>query len=510
MALFEAFHEPRGVDVNDESIVVADDRLIEIVAGTVTIDYRGAGFTYDPFGQLNGGTFTGFEIYDSANGGLQARISGLNISFGAFVDAIGSGDIQAVDRLFLGGNDTIIGAADDDSLEGFTGADSIVGGAGNDYLDAGDDFVIDTLVGGAGNDTLVSGNSSSDILVGGDGNDTYVLNNQFSTVQELPGGGIDTYCVFTQWMLGPDIENLVLLGRANSGSGNDLPNVITGNDWGNILIGGGGADTLIGGHGNDIFNIDDRGDVVVDTGGRDQIDTRLANFTLPDGIEELYTDGQNATGNALDNLIVATSSSDVLLGLAGNDTLDARYGLDTVDGGEGIDHSVSYGNWDEYTVTRNGSEVIVAAKNDAQERDTLRNIERLDFADGHVALDIDGNAGKAYRLYQAAFDRKPDLGGLGYQMHDLDIGVSLEQVASNFIASPEFQAKYGNVDNTQFLTLLYNNVLDRTPDAGGLQFHLEEFAQGQTRADMLIHFSESPENQANVIGDIANGMVYVW
>jgi serralysin len=127
-----------------------------------------------------------------------------------------------------------------------------------------------------------------------------------------------------------------------------------------------------------------------------------------------------------------------------------------------------------------------------------------------IAIDINGDAGLAYRLYQAAFNRKPDIGGLGYQMHDLDIGVSLEQVASNFIASPEFQRTYGNVNDTQFLTLLYNNVLHRAPDAGGLQFHLDEFARGESRAEMLIHFSESPENQANVIGDIQYGMVYVW
>jgi serralysin len=95
-------------------------------------------------------------------------------------------------------------------------------------------------------------------------------------------------------------------------------------------------------------------------------------------------------------------------------------------------------------------------------------------------------------------------------MHDLDIGVSLQQVASNFIASPEFQATYVSVDNTRFITLLYRNVLHREPDDAGLQYHLNEFAQGETRADMLIHFSESPENQANVIGEIQDGMVYVW
>jgi serralysin len=143
--------------------------------------------------------------------------------------------------------------------------------------------------------------------------------------------------------------------------------------------------------------------------------------------------------------------------------------------------------------------------------DTLQGVERIHFSDQFaVATDIAGHAGQAYRLYQAAFDRAPDLPGLGYQLNDLDNGNSLSWVAGNFIASPEFASRYGtDLDDTQFLDLLYQNVLHRAPDAGGLQFHLDEFAQGQTRADMLTHFSESPENQANVIGQIDNGILFV-
>jgi serralysin len=87
--------------------------------------------------------------------------------------------------------------------------------------------------------------------------------------------------------------------------------------------------------------------------------------------------------------------------------------------------------------------------------------------------------------------------------------VPLGLVAQHFIDSPEFQSTYGATDDTQFITLLYRNVLDRDPDAGGLQFHLDEFAHGESRADMLCHFSESPENEANVIGQVTNGMLFV-
>mgnify|MGYP003942493579 CR=1 FL=1 len=98
----------------------------------------------------------------------------------------------------------------------------------------------------------------------------------------------------------------------------------------------------------------------------------------------------------------------------------------------------------------------------------MSSVERLQFSDGTLALDTGSGqtAGEAYRLYQAAFNRTPDTAGLKYQTNALDSGYSLSTVAGNFIASPEFQRTYGNVNDTQFITLLYQNVLHRAPDAG--------------------------------------------
>jgi Ca2+-binding RTX toxin-like protein len=494
VALFEIFHTPSDTNSDDGVVTVASDRLIQVVAGSMTYDYYGTGLSYNSSGELVGGAFVAFEIWDSSNGGLQARISGLNVDVFSFFETASSSDPDALDRLLLAGNDTLIGSAGDDSLEGFAGADSIFGGAGNDLLDGGDDAAVDTLAGGAGNDT-------------------YVVHNYWTVIAEAPGGGVDTVRTSTNYTLNDNFENLVLIGRASSGAGNALPNVITGNDLGNILIGGGGADTLIGGLGNDWFNVDNAGDVVTDTGGNDTVDTSVENYVLPAGIETLYVGASvhNGSGNASANLIGANNLDNRLFGLAGNDTIEGGTGNDTIDGGDGIDHAVFYDKLAGYTISPTSTGFNVTSKAEIVNYvDALTNIERLDFADYHVALDIHGNAGMAYRLYQAAFDRAPDLGGLGYQMHDLDSGHSLAWVAGNFIASPEFQRTYGNVDNAQFVTLLYRNVLDREPDAGGLQFHLDEFAHGETRAGMLTHFSESLENQANVIGAIQDGMVYVW
>lgn len=143
----------------------------------------------------------------------------------------------------------------------------------------------------------------------------------------------------------------------------------------------------------------------------------------------------------------------------------------------------------------------------------LEGIERIEFADRHVAFDIDGNSGQAYRLYQAAFDRVPDTVGLGYWISELDSGKSdLPLISLSFIRSAEFQATYGNpgtVSDAQFVTLIYQNVLDRAPDQAGLNHWLNDLSNGYRREDLLTFFSESAENKANVIGAIDNGIEFV-
>jgi hypothetical protein len=139
------------------------------------------------------------------------------------------------------------------------------------------------------------------------------------------------------------------------------------------------------------------------------------------------------------------------------------------------------------------------------------NVKRLEFADKLVGLDIDGNAGQVYRLYQAAFGRKPDPEGLGFHIDAIESdGVTLSRVAQNFINSPEFLSRYGALNSTQFVKQLYHNVLHRDPDPAGLSYHVGNLDRGAlTRAQVLIGFSESPENQAQVLGDIQNGIPYM-
>jgi hypothetical protein len=204
--------------------------------------------------------------------------------------------------------------------------------------------------------------------------------------------------------------------------------------------------------------------------------------------------------------VVGSSYADAINGNAFSNIINAGYGDDLVDGGGGVDIAIFSGSVGQYGIRRDGTDVIVWGPDGT---DTLMNVERLIIGGTKIAVDVDGHGGQAYRLYQAAFNRAPDAGGLGYQMNALDQGLALTDVAANFIASPEFQRTYGSLSNTQFVTQLYANVLHREPDAAGLQFHVNHLNNGMPRAVVLVGFSESPENQSALDGIVSQGMHYL-
>lgn len=202
----------------------------------------------------------------------------------------------------------------------------------------------------------------------------------------------------------------------------------------------------------------------------------------------------------------ALAGNDTITGNSSDNVLEGYGGDDTIDGGAGTDTVVERGNLAAYTVQNNGASITIKGLDGT---DTVTNVERVQFDDYSLAFDTSGIPGEAYRLYQAALDRAPDSGGLGFYIHTLEVGWTLHDIAGDFLNSPEFQQTYGNTTDLQFIDLLYENVLHRQGEASGVAFHLNELAQGLDRAQVLVNFSESPENQAALIGVMSQGMKYL-
>lgn len=200
------------------------------------------------------------------------------------------------------------------------------------------------------------------------------------------------------------------------------------------------------------------------------------------------------------------------IGTEGDDLIDLSADLIRVEGGAGTD-TLAVAALSETASITFGSNGRVQLDLAGRAPVVLQDVERIAFEDGTLAFDDDGLAGQAYRLYQACFDRTPDIEGLGFWIKQLDAGnVTLTEAANFFIGSEEFANVYGAPEalaDVHYLALLYANVLDRLPDSEGFGFWREQQENGVTRADMLVYFSESTENIARVATAIDDGIWYV-
>ncbi|MDB2384130.1 FG-GAP-like repeat-containing protein, partial [bacterium] len=227
-------------------------------------------------------------------------------------------------------NDKLDGAGGNDRIDGGQGRDDMVGGTGDDTfiidnvgdtvtenVDEGTDTVeasIDFTLGdnvenlkltgtaqtGTGNnlDNIHEGNAADNILCGmgghdelrgfggsdildgglgaddmsgGTGDDTFIVDNAGDTVTENADEGTDTVEASIDFTLGDNFENLKLTGTAQSGTGNNLDNILEGNAANNVLNGNGGKDSLIGGEGKDSIDGGGGKDFIEGGNGKDTL-----------------------------------------------------------------------------------------------------------------------------------------------------------------------------------------------------------------------------------------------
>lgn len=386
--------------------------------------------------------------------------------------------------------ENVIGSNVDDSLTGNALANKISGGGGRDQL---------------------MGMAGSDILDGG-------ANADLIEIPRFIGDAVD-YLESGAASVMVDL----LLGRAEDGLGG-TDTLIGIED----VIGTNGNDTLLGDNGRNGFR-GFGGNDVIDGRGNDPLRQDFVSYFLDpaavtvDLLAGAARDGFGGTDSlrGIEN-VNGSVYSDILRGDSERNMLQGLNGDDVVTGGGGIDTSIYQGARGDYVISLlPGVQVagvspmrsIGDSAIDRDGNDTVSGIERLQFSDGILAFDNlpTDNAGKGYLLYRAAFDRAPDAAGLGFWIRELEKGQDYGTVvAASFIASSEFIGLNGsNTSNAQFVNLLYQNVLDRAPDAAGLDFWLGQLDNGYARSNMLASFAISDENYNAVAPLISDGVWFV-
>jgi len=215
--------------------------------------------------------------------------------------------------------------------------------------------------------------------------------------------------------------------------------------------------------------------------------------------------------NAVIENAIGGDGGDTLSGNAARNVLKGNRGNDALDGGAELDTALYQGARANYTLSNlnvvTKSALVTDAITARDGVDTLISIERIRFSDQIIALDIDGNAGQGYRMYQAAFARTPDLPGLSYWVNQLDTKISLRDLAFGFIASNEFKTVYGAAPtNLQLVTKFYQNVLGREGEQAGIDYWVGLLNQGTSVIDVLAGFSEGRENIDKVAPLIGQGI----
>ncbi|MHA6495115.1 calcium-binding protein, partial [Pseudomonas borbori] len=323
--------------------------------------YAGAGNNI-----LDGGAGTDTAAYTYATKGITANLSA------AVAQATGgSGSDLLKNFENLTGSkysDALIGNSAANILNGSSGADRMIGGNGNDtyFVDSAADVISETnasIISG-GTDTVYSylaaynlginvenlrilssgsadatGNNLNNLIYAGAGNNI------------LDGGaGTDT-AAYTYATKGITANLSAAVAQATGGSGSDLlknfenltgskySDALIGNSAANILNGSSGADRMIGGDGDDIYYVENIGDVVKETnanaisGGTDTVYSYLAAYTLGANLENLRlltNNSADGTGNSLDNIIYAGAGNNVLNGGDGLDTVAYSYAASAV------------------------------------------------------------------------------------------------------------------------------------------------------------------------------------
>jgi Ca2+-binding RTX toxin-like protein len=256
---------PAGLDTTALDIsIVAQGTVTAATPTTYTLDLgegdvvtvTGTSLTYDATNHLTGGIVTG--LADDYLGQSVFQASDFSVSATTLVGWAQSGQSTLAFQTILAGDNTITGGAGADTIStiGLTGSNFIRSGDGADVIHCGTGY--NNVNGNKGDDTIVGQSRVGDWLLGGQGNDSIdatqsvghnIINGNMGDDTVHGGSGGDT-------LRGGQGNDLIVGGAGNDWISGDLGN--------NTITTGGGSDTIHAGAGlNTVTDFDPAHDVVL-------------------------------------------------------------------------------------------------------------------------------------------------------------------------------------------------------------------------------------------------------
>lgn len=201
------------------------------------------------------------------------------------------------------------------------------------------------------------------------------------------------------------------------------------------------------------------------------------------------------TGTPGPDALAGASTVETILGLAGNDSLAGAGGNDTLDGGAGIDTGLYSSTLASYAIAATAGGFTVTGSTDGT--DSLTGIERLQFSDAKVALDLDGNAGNVARIIGAVFGSASvtnrEYVGIGLAYMDNGMGYQdLMQLAIDYRLGSQA------MDPTAVVNLLYGNVIGGLPSAPDLATYTGMMTSGMSAGALGMMAANTAPNEMHI------------
>lgn len=290
---------------------------------------------------------------------------------------------------------------------------------------------------------------------------------------------------------------------------NEYPSIVAA-EPGRALLSdpGGGHDTINAG----ALGLDNR----IDLSGATLSVLNGANLAIAPG-----TTVDKAVGGDGNDSLVASPRGSVLRGMGGNDTIIGGIGPDTLDGGGGIDSLIGGPNIDTavfhgvrsaFSVSPVGSGFGVQAS--TIDSDVLTGIERLAFDDTFVALDLDGHAGVVAKVIGAIFGAQylTNRSFVGIGLSLVDSGMSEQELVGLAAGTDFFAQVAGSHSNTDFVKLVYKNVVGIAPSASELTYYVGLLNDGtftQASLGLLACELDLTKVRIDLVGLGHSGIEYV-
>ena len=291
-------------------------------------------------------------------------------------------------------------------------------------------------------DQVLTGTDEADTIVGGGGADS------------LSGGG----------------DNDILRG----GAGNDS---LAGGRDDDILDGGAGDDVLNGGPGNDTATFEDA------TNG---VTANLASGTATGEGIDILNGIENLTGTPFDDTLIGDGGPNRLLGRGGNDVLDGGAGADTLQGDAGADRLTA--TEDDTLIGGIGADVFdlsgvtgEATVVDPTPADRLRIANtRLDADAVTTETIARGGEARAVLRIDRDGDDETDASIVLSRLAQANIAHTTTDDGGTAVTLDTQDLPFTDLSIRDQISALYVGVLDRAPDAEGLDFWVDEYTDARS------------------------------